>query len=168
MIDVRPNQSRMSSTGREDRALLRSNPSARTGAGTGAGACPHGKLPYPPACSGLKAKNLGGLGAKPPAVHRTDRCAIWQEGRGEPRNESRSTGSARPPPASSLHPWLQPMAPTGATSARRFLWAPVPGRTPFRVLTGSAQSRLAKACERPFRPAETGQNPGVRPFERRN
>ena len=28
--------------GREDRALLRSNPSARTDAGTGAGASPHG------------------------------------------------------------------------------------------------------------------------------
>ncbi len=82
MIDVLPHRSRMQLAGREGRALLRSNSSARTGAGTGAGACLHGRLSSPLACSDLKAKNLGGLGAKPPAVHRTDRCAIWQDLRG--------------------------------------------------------------------------------------
>ena len=52
--------------GGEDRALLRSNPSARSDAGTGTGASSLTMLPSTPACSGHKAPNLGGPGAAPP------------------------------------------------------------------------------------------------------
>lgn len=52
--------------GGEDRALLRSNPSARSDAGTEAGVRTTSGLPPTPTCSGHKAQNLGGPGAEPP------------------------------------------------------------------------------------------------------
>ncbi len=68
MLDSMAQHVRLVCAGREDRALLRSTPSARTSAGTGAGVCMHGGLSLSLACSGSQATNLGGLGAKPPVI----------------------------------------------------------------------------------------------------
>ena len=51
--------------GREDRALLRSNPSARSDAGTWAGASARQGLLSPSPCSGSEALNLGVWGRAP-------------------------------------------------------------------------------------------------------
>lgn len=58
----------MVNTGGEDTALLRSNRSARAGAGTRAGVCHSGSSPPPaiaPMRSGRKAVNLGVWGRAP-------------------------------------------------------------------------------------------------------
>jgi len=78
MVDAKRRPSRMRRIGGEDRALLRSNPSARSDAGTGTGAPSLMMLPSTPACSGHKAPNLGGPGAAPPRLSQPARCAIWQ------------------------------------------------------------------------------------------
>ncbi len=65
-VDDRRRCRRIAAIGGEDRALLRSNPSARSDAGTGAGVQTTSRLPPTPTCSGPKAQNLGGPGAEPP------------------------------------------------------------------------------------------------------
>ena len=65
-VDDRRRCRRIAAIGGEDRALLRSNPSARSDAGTGAGVQTTSRLPPTPTCSGGKAQNLGGPGAEPP------------------------------------------------------------------------------------------------------
>jgi hypothetical protein len=59
MIDTGAAHWKMESIGREDRALLRSNPSARSDAGTWAGASRQGPPPPPLHVLALNAKNLG-------------------------------------------------------------------------------------------------------------
>ncbi len=63
MIDRAAGGRKMESIGREDRALLRSNPSARSDAGTWAGASRQGQLLPPLHVLALKAKNLGAGGS---------------------------------------------------------------------------------------------------------
>ena len=89
MVDAKRRPSRMRFIGEEDRALpsglrtwLRSNPSARSDAGTGTGASSLTMLPSTPTCSGHKAPNLGGPGAAPRGHPNAARCAIWQHLRG--------------------------------------------------------------------------------------
>ncbi len=68
MVDLGSGKRTMVSAGGEDTALLRSNRSARAGAGTRAGVCPSGS-PLPPRISpmrsGHKAINLGVWGGAP-------------------------------------------------------------------------------------------------------
>ena len=64
-IDVRCRGRTIADAGGEDRALLRSNPSAHAGAGTRAGVCLHGSPPPSPTRSGHKATNLGVCGRAP-------------------------------------------------------------------------------------------------------
>ena len=85
-------------SGREDRALLRSNPSARAVAGAERGAVLEPRLPLPcanPSCTGSKAQNLRAAG---PA--RPHRCAIWQYLRGDapfdPRLSPKSSSGSNP------------------------------------------------------------------------
>ena len=66
LLDDRRRGRTMVIIGGEDRALLRSNPSARSDAGTEAGVQTTSELPPTPTCSGRKAQNLGGPGAEPP------------------------------------------------------------------------------------------------------
>jgi len=70
-IDVRYKCRTIADAGGEDRALLRSNPSARAGAGTRAGVCLHGSPPPSPTRSGHKAINLGVRGRAPRQTSRT-------------------------------------------------------------------------------------------------
>ena len=66
----------MYKTGREDRALLRSNPSARAGAGTrNGGIVSHGSPFLIQSVSAYKAKNLRSWSNSPTPY--PDRCAIW-------------------------------------------------------------------------------------------
>jgi hypothetical protein len=68
LVDAQRNARTMDNTGGEDTALLRSNRSARAGAGTRAGVCPIGSLlpsPMTAMRSGHKAINLGVWGRAP-------------------------------------------------------------------------------------------------------
>ena len=65
-IDTCNHMSTMWVAGREDRALLRSNPSARTGAGTGAGAYLRGRL-SPPNLFWPQSEKPWGSGGKAPS-----------------------------------------------------------------------------------------------------
>ena len=64
-VDSQGGAETMLYTGGEDRALLRSNPSARAGAEAWSGGCPTGRPPLSPTCSGHKASNLGVWGRAP-------------------------------------------------------------------------------------------------------
>ena len=65
MIDDVRRVATMRVVGREDRALLRSNPSARADAGTWAGASARRRLLLSSPCSGSEAINLGVWGRAP-------------------------------------------------------------------------------------------------------
>jgi hypothetical protein len=72
----------MANAGGEDTALLRSNRSARAGAGTQAGVCLHSSPLPSPMRSGHKAINLGVWGGAPrqhvrPLGHMS-RCVSWK------------------------------------------------------------------------------------------
>ena len=73
-LDDRLRHRTIAIVGGEDRALLRSNPSARSDAGTGTGVSPLARRPSTPTCSGHKALNLGSPGAEPP--QRSDPRAV--------------------------------------------------------------------------------------------
>jgi hypothetical protein len=83
-VDSQRKVRKMDNTGGEDTALLRSNRSARAGAGTRAGVCQSGShLPSPmtDVRSGHKALNLGVWGRAPrrylrPLGHMS-RCVSW-------------------------------------------------------------------------------------------
>ena len=65
----------------QDRALLRSNPSADPGAGTEAGSATDPVFPFPNFRTGTNALNLGGLGAKPPEEPTSRSPRFHQNGR---------------------------------------------------------------------------------------
>ncbi len=66
MLETQVRTEIMANLGRKDRALLKSNPSARTEAGTGMGAAPLWAAPVSPLpVLALKAENFGDLGAEP-------------------------------------------------------------------------------------------------------
>ncbi len=65
-LDDRLHHRTIAIIGGEDRALLRSNPSARSDAGTEAGVRTTSGFPPTSTCSGHQAQNLGGPGAEPP------------------------------------------------------------------------------------------------------
>ena len=77
MIDTSRGLWKMISVGWEDRALLRSNPSAQSDAGTWAGAPRQGQLPPPPPCSGSKCDKPRHAITLPTLT--PHRCAIWQD-----------------------------------------------------------------------------------------
>jgi hypothetical protein len=96
--------------GREDRALLRSNPSARSDAGTWAGASARQGLLSPSPCSGSEALNLGvwGRAPTPRSGARTPTGVPYGNiGRGEGHRGTITRGSA------ALHPWLKSVTPSG-------------------------------------------------------
>ena len=73
----------MGDVGREDRALLRSNPSARSDAGTGSGAYPHGGS-RSPSLFWPESDKPWGFGGKAPKTNPGAVCQL-----------SRSTGRSR-------------------------------------------------------------------------
>ena len=77
MIDLQTSHLMLEHLGREDRALLRSNPSARAKAGTQREGFGASRALFAFSCvSAGQAKNLGVRGGAPPP--HVNRCAIWQ------------------------------------------------------------------------------------------
>lgn len=68
MIDADHPETTIAAVGREDRALLRSNPSARTGAGTWTGASPSpARRPAPPTLFWPESDKPWGSGGQAPS-----------------------------------------------------------------------------------------------------